>query len=54
MSVNRKIELARAIGWWIDRQIEKGRTDEQIEAELPVAYAFITGHISLGDLRPRP
>jgi hypothetical protein len=36
-----RIEVSRAIIWWIDHQIEKGRTDEQIEAALPAAVAFI-------------
>lgn len=36
------VHRTRAIRWWIDRQIESGRTDQQIEAELPAAVAFIT------------
>lgn len=40
----------RAIRFWIDEQIAKGRTDEEIQAELPVAAAFITGKLGYGDL----
>lgn len=53
MSVALVVEQTRAIRWWIDEQIKRGRTDEQIAHELPVAVAFITGKISLSDLLPR-
>lgn len=48
--VRRLVAQTRAIQWWIDKQIERGRTDEQIEAELPLATAFIIGRISIAEL----
>jgi hypothetical protein len=45
------VERTRAIRWWMGQQIERGKSDEQIAAELPVAVAFITGRIGLKDLR---
>jgi hypothetical protein len=45
--VERILANTRAIGWWIDRQIERGKTDEQIARELPVATAVITGRIEM-------
>lgn len=48
--VRRIVQRTKAIRWWIDRQIEHGKTDEQIEAELPAAVAFITGRIGLKEL----
>lgn len=50
--VLRLVQTTRAIRWWIDSQVERGQSDEQIAAELPVAVAFITGRIGLHDLRP--
>jgi hypothetical protein len=49
-TVIRLVKETRAVSWWIDRQIEKGKTNEEIERELPVAVAFITGKITLEDL----
>jgi hypothetical protein len=51
LRVLRLVEQTRAIRWWIDKQIADGKTDEQIEAELPLATAFITGRVSLPDLQ---
>jgi hypothetical protein len=48
--VLRLVQQTRAIRWWIDKQIDHGKTDEQIEAELPIAVGFITGRIGLKDL----
>lgn len=45
--VVRLVDQTRAIRWWIDKQIADGKTDERIEAELPLAIAFITGRLSL-------
>ena len=45
------VAQTRAVGWWIDRQIERGRSDEEIIAELPVAAAFICGRVSLDELQ---
>lgn len=48
--VLRIVRRTKAIRWWIDEQIAHGKTDEQIEAELPAAVAFITGRIGLKEL----
>lgn len=48
--VARLVDQTHAIRWWIDKQIANGKTDEQIETELPIAVAFITGRIGLKDL----
>jgi hypothetical protein len=45
--VARLVDQTRAVRWWIDKQIADGKTDEQIEAELPLAAAFITGRVNL-------
>lgn len=44
------VQRTKAVRWWIGRQIEHGKTDEQIVAELPAAVAFITGRIGLKEL----
>ena len=49
-TVSEMVETARAMRWWVDRQIERGRTDDEIVAEFPVALAFITGRIDLDDI----
>lgn len=49
--VLRRVEETRAMQWWIDRQITRGRSDEQIAQELPVAAAFIAGRVSMADIR---
>lgn len=48
--VLRIVHQTKAIRWWIDSQIEHGKTDEQIATELPAAVAFITGRIGLKEL----
>ena len=48
--VQRIVNETKAIRWWLDEQIEKGRPDDEIYAELPYAVAFIKGHISEADL----
>lgn len=48
--VKRIVENTRGIRWWIDEQLARGRTSEEIEKELPVAAAFITGKLTLTDL----
>lgn len=49
-SVTEIVENTRAIRYWIDEQIAKGKTNAEIEAELPFAAAFITGRLTYGDL----
>jgi hypothetical protein len=49
-TVTRIVGETRAIQSWIDGRMEAGWTNEQIEAVLPHAAAFITGEISEGDL----
>jgi len=44
------VENTRAIQWWIDQQWEKGKSNDEIEAMLPYAVAFITGKLTLSDL----
>jgi hypothetical protein len=53
MGVEQVVAQTRAIQWWIDKQIARGRSDDEIALELPVATAFITGRLSLSDLVPR-
>lgn len=50
MSVVEIIATTRAIQWWIDEQFAKGKTNEQVERELPIAAAFITGKLTMADL----
>lgn len=50
---HRIVAETRAIQWWIDRQLERGRSDEDIAGELPVAAAFITGRLPLEQLLER-
>lgn len=51
MTTTREIvQTTEAIRWWLDEQIRKGRTDDEIRAELPYAVAFIKGRISESDL----
>jgi hypothetical protein len=40
------VELVRAMHWWIDRQIEGGKSDDEIVADLPAAFVFIAGRPS--------
>jgi hypothetical protein len=53
VSARSRVAEVQAVHWWIDQQIAKGKTDEQIARELPVAMAFITGRLSLDALTPR-
>lgn len=49
-SVLEIVGSVRAIRSWVDAEIAKGRTDDEIVAMAPVAIAFINGDISIGDL----
>lgn len=44
------VEETKAIRWWIDDQIAKGRSNEEIEECLPAAVEFITGRLTFGQL----
>lgn len=48
--VVRILENTRAVRWWIDEQIRKGRSDDEIVREAPFAVAFITGQMSYAEL----
>jgi hypothetical protein len=49
-SVEEIVASARGIRYWIDEEIRKGRTDDEIVAQAPVAIAFINGDLSLAEL----
>jgi hypothetical protein len=50
LQVVRIIRQTKAIHWWIDKQIADGKSNEQIERELPLAVAFIVGEIGPQEL----
>lgn len=52
-SVQEIVAQTRAIRYWIDEEIGKGRTDDEIVAQAPVAIAFINGDISLAELEQK-
>lgn len=52
-SVAQIVSSVRAIRYWVDEEIAKGRTDEEIVAQAPLAIAFINGDISLSELTAR-
>lgn len=49
-SVERIAAEAEAIRWWVDAQIARGRTDDEIVALAPAAIAFIVGDLTLAEL----
>lgn len=53
MTALRRVQVARAVAWWIDQQIAGGRTDDEIAAMLPLAHAVITGRVRLADVAAR-
>lgn len=53
MTALRRVQVARAVAWWIDEQIARGRTDDEIAAMLPLAHAVITGRIPLAAVAAR-
>ncbi len=40
------VSEASAIRYWVDEQIKAGLTDGEIEAQAPVALAFLNGDIT--------
>ena len=44
------VQRTEALKWWIDSELAKGKSDEEIAEGLPVAWAFITGKHSVSDL----
>jgi hypothetical protein len=52
-SVFEIVRSVRAIHAWIDDEIAKGRTDDEIVAQAPLAIAFINGDLSLAELQRR-
>lgn len=47
------VQQTDAIRWWIDKQIEDGKSDEEIRALLPVALAVISGKVSIEEVKLR-
>lgn len=48
--VQQIVARTRGIQWWIDRQIQRGKSNEEIKSELPLAIAFISGRLTVSDL----